>query len=172
MKAYHIILPMLVAASIVGAFLTGRTAGKRAAYAALKPQADTVYHHDTVRVSEPVEVTHTVLKEKRVEVPVYIHTTDTVIRTLYLPREERIYRDTAYMAVVSGVDPSLDYLEIYRKDKEVTTTVERVVRQRPRWSIGVKVGYGAYLAEQPDFAPYIGVGISYNILSFGQRSHR
>lgn len=172
MKAYHIILPLLVAAFIVGAFLTGRTQGKRAAYAAMKPQTDTIYVHDTTRVAQPVEVAHTVIKEKRVEVPVYIHTTDTVIRTLYLPREERIYRDTAYMAVVSGVDPSLDYLEIYRKDMEVTTTVERVVKQRPRWSIGVQVGYGAYLAEQPDFAPYIGVGLSYNILSFGQRSHR
>lgn len=167
MRAHYIILPALIAAAVVGSFLTGRSAGKREAYAAMKPQTDTIYRYDTISVPAPVEIARTVIRERPVEVPVYIHTTDTVIRTIYLPREERIYREKEYMAVVSGVEPSLDYLEIYRRDMEVSNTVERIVKQRPRWSLGVHGGYGVSLGEQVQFSPYIGVGLSYNIISFG-----
>lgn len=158
-----IILSVIIAALACGSFLIGRSAGKRAALAALKPQVDTMVVHDTTRVSTPVEVAHTVVREKVVEVPVYIHTSDTVIQTIYLPREERIYKDSTYMAVVSGVDPSLDYMEVYARTQTITKTIEKAVKVKPKWSVGIQLGAGVvvpFSTAEPTFGGYAGVGLT------------
>lgn len=125
---------------------------------------DTTIVHDTIRMDNPV--------------PTYIRTTDTirlkipvteVLRdTVYvsLPREEKTYRDTNYTAIISGYEPRLDYMEVYPKTITITETVTERTKRRP-WGIGVNVGYGATLHDrQVMLSPYIGIGVSYNFLTF------
>ncbi len=78
-----------------------------------------------------------------------------------LPVIQRHYADSTYEAWVSGpVDPRLDSLRVF-----VPTTIitKREWKPPKRWHIGVTAGYG-YGAK--GFQPYIGIGITYSILSF------
>lgn len=104
---------------------------------------ETVIEHDTTRVEVPVEVTRYVNRERLVYVPV--NTTDTlhIHDTTYivLPREVAEYRDSNYYARVSGISPSLDYIETYN------TTITNTVVQRKRW--GFSVGAGVAVIWSP-----------------------
>ena len=130
-------------------------------------QYDTVWTHDTTTIIRPephyVRITDTML----IAVPVVdtVHVRDSVYITL--PREEKVYADSTYRAVVSGYAPSLDSISVYPTTAIVHVPVTKYVAKR--WGIGVQVGagvqYGA-IRKQVDVGPYIGVGISYNILSF------
>jgi hypothetical protein len=115
----------------------------------------------------------------RVETPVFIerHTVDTMVVSVtefqvvhdtafvQLPREEVEYRDTSYRAVVSGFLPRLEELEIYQREKVVTIQTEKVVRvpDAKRWGVGVQAGYGITPAG---FQPYLGVGVSFDLVSW------
>ena len=128
---------------------------------------DTVTVRDTVVIDRPVPVR--VMKRDTMLVAVR----DTIVRhdTTYisLPRETKTYGDERYTAVVSGYRPSLDRLEIYIEDKVVTkVAIPQSAAPAPkRWGLGVQVGAGATLQGQTvRISPYIGVGISYNLLSW------
>ena len=83
-----------------------------------------------------------------------------------LPRETKVYEDSTYKAQISGYEPRLDYIEVYPRTITITETVTERTRRRP-WGIGVNVGYGATLHDrQVMLSPYIGVGVSYNFLTF------
>lgn len=121
--------------------------------------ADTIRLSDTVEMPVPVEV--------RVVDTMLVAVTDTVTvgDTVYLslPREVKVYGDSTYTAQVSGYRPALDWIEIYPQREVVTRNI--FVYSRKRWGIGLQAGYGAYInAGQVRFAPYVGVGISYDIL--------
>jgi hypothetical protein len=80
-----------------------------------------------------------------------------------IPITQKVYEDSNYTAYVSGYDPRLDSL-IFRMPKEVVTIKEY---QKPkRWGIGIHAGYGMTIKGTPQFTPYIGIGISYNLFSF------
>ena len=89
--------------------------------------------------------------------------------TLYigLPREQRAYRDSLYEAWVSGVQPALDSIRVFAPVQCVTVTEQVPVAVRSRWGLGISAGYGASVgASGPVLAPYVGVGVSYNIISW------
>ena len=88
-----------------------------------------------------------------------LKTQDSV--TVQIPITQRVYETDRYRAVVSGYQPSLDDLLIYQP-----TQVVRIKDKPKRWGIGVQVGYGMTVKGTPQFAPYIGVGVSYNLWSF------
>lgn len=113
--------------------------------------------------------------------PRYIerHTRDTITVTLtevrhdtvavYLPRETKVYEDARYRAEVSGYQPSLDRIDIFTQSQIVTQSTAQVVRQKTRWSLGLSAGYGVAInTTEQTFkpAPYIGVGIQYNLVSW------
>ena len=80
-----------------------------------------------------------------------------------IPITQKVYEDSTYTAYVSGYNPQLDSL-IFRMPREVITIKEY---QKPkRWGIGIHAGYGMTIKGTPQFAPYIGIGISYNLFSF------
>lgn len=123
---------------------------------------DTVIVHDTVRITEPVEVSRTVYRT------VYVPAVDTLTLhdTLYirLEREQKVYADSSYRAWVSGIRPALDSIHVYPETRYVNTVVETVRAQKNRhWGVGVTAGYGI---STQGLVPYIGVGISYNIITF------
>ena len=89
---------------------------------------------------------------------------DTEIRdsaSVEIPITQKVYSEENYTAYVSGYQPSLDSLII---NSPVQTV--RIKDKPKRWGIGVQVGYGVTIGSTPKFAPYVGVGISYNILNF------
>jgi hypothetical protein len=123
----------------------------------VETRVDTLYLHDTIRVTQPVPVT--VRVRDTIRIPVTVPgKTDTV--WAQLPREEKVYQDSTYRAVVSGVFPQLDTIDIYRKNTVITVT-NTVKVPPPRWSIGVQAGYGA---TRDGLSPYIGIGVSYRLL--------
>ena len=82
-----------------------------------------------------------------------------------VPITQTVYEDSTYTAYVSGYRASLDSL-IFRMPREVTTITNTHYQKPKRWSVGVQVGYGVTLKGTPQFAPYVGVGVSYNLFSF------
>lgn len=80
-----------------------------------------------------------------------------------IPITQKIYETELYKAYVSGYHPSLDSLLIFQQ----TQIIHVKDYQKPkRWGIGIQVGYGVTMSRTPQFSPYIGVGISYNLFNF------
>ena len=129
-------------------------------------QTDTLTIRDTVTTVHPVASTQYV--RDSILVPVPVRDTITIRDTFYvsLPREVKTYQDPRYYAEVSGVQPALDLIEIFEETKIVTTDRTTTVTRRDRWGLGVQVGAGLTINEQPTWAPYIGVGLTYNLLSW------
>ena len=124
-------------------------------------QTDTIRITDTLLVEKPVAVEVRIVDTMLVAVTDTISINDTVY--LHLPREIKHYEDSLFRAQVSGYRPALDWIEIYPQKEVVTRNI--FVDSRKRWGIGLQAGYGAYVnAGQVRLAPYLGIGISYDIL--------
>lgn len=118
-----------------------------------------VYKHtsDTIRVPVPVPGPEPEPEPER----------DTIY--VSLPRETRVYEDARYRAEVSGYQPSLDRIDIYTQSQVVTKDVTQVVKKQTRWGLGLSAGYGVTINTTDQTfrpAPYIGVGIHYNLISW------
>ena len=83
--------------------------------------------------------------------------------TVQIPITQKVYEDSTYTAYVSGYRASLDSL-VFKMPREVITIKEK--KKHKRWGVGFQVGYGLTLKGNPQFTPYIGVGVSYNLFSF------
>jgi len=116
-------------------FGIGFIRGRNKARIDLKPKVDTLYHYDTIRLSYPVYFERKVVDTIRVAVRDTIREKDTLY--IALPKEQKTYRSAEYMAVVSGIFPSLDYIETYSLTKTITQTI---VEPRRRWGFSVGVG--------------------------------
>lgn len=78
-----------------------------------------------------------------------------------LPIIQRHYADSTYEAWVSGpIDPRLDSLRVFA---QTTIITKREWKPPKKWHMGPTIGYG-YTPH--GFEPYIGVSITYSILSF------
>ena len=114
----------------------GWSEGFAAGWAAPHP-ADTATRTDTVFIDRPVEV---VRWRDRVE---YLAVTDTIRVAdsvfVAVPIEVRQYADSTYRAQVSGWHPSLDWIEVFARTQTITSTI---VKEAPRWSLGVTAGPG------------------------------
>ncbi len=126
----------------------------------------------------PVSIKAPVLKDSTVvryiDVPVPIQDisneldvdtllTDTV--SISLPISQRVYEDSIYTAWVSGYQPALDSLKIYRPVTTITKTItnSEIRYKTKRWSVGVQAGIGF---TPNRIEPYIGIGVAYNIFSW------
>lgn len=147
-------------------FLVGRWTAPEPPVVSEEVKVVTEVVHDTVTVERPVER----YVRKTDSIRVVVRDTLRVRDTLYisLPREVKVYEDDRYRAEVSGYMPSLDRMDIYQQtqivEKEVVRNIE--VKKRTRWGIGITAGYGVTIGREPTFAPYVGVGINYNIMSW------
>lgn len=124
--------------------------------------------HDTVIVRKPVFVTERAVRTDTVWLPVVRIRTDTVLlrsdglkdsALAVVPITQKVYADSTYKAWVSGYNPRLDSIQVYRQTF-VTTKMETVVRKR-RIGIGVQAGYG-YGFRYGGIEPYVGLGVSWN----------
>ncbi|MDE5749672.1 MAG: hypothetical protein K2H87_02755 [Duncaniella sp.] len=83
---------------------------------------DTIVMRDTLRLSIPAP------SETRAEVR-YVIVRDTI----RLPAEQRVYADSSFRAVVSGIDPRLDSLTLYTPVRTVPVTRTRPAPPRSPW---------------------------------------
>lgn len=102
----------------------------------------------------------------------------TIIDTIYLPqkpqkpqkpqidtliRQEVIYKDSTYMAVVGGIEPYLKSIEIYPKTIYVNNNTTTTIKVRSHFGLGVQVGYGY---GRNGLQPYVGMGVQYNLIQW------
>lgn len=130
-------------------------------------RTDTLRVRDTLVIDRPVPIDTRVTDTLLVAVTdtVQVRVRDTVRVMVQVPRETKLYGDTTYRAQVSGYRPSLDWIEVYPQTTVVTRTI--FVDSRKRWGIGLQAGYGAYFdGGDVSLSPYVGIGISWNILTW------
>ena len=83
-----------------------------------------------------------------------------------VPIESKHYSGKNYDAYVSGYETNLDSIKVYSETQYITETIEKATKtKRKPWGIGFHVGYG-YDFKSKTAAPFVGVGISYDIISF------
>ncbi len=138
--------------ALIGAgFLIGYKSHGNGPNPPISERVDTLIVRDTITLEKPAYIT------KRITDTMLVAVTDTVRMrdTLYLslPREERVYRDSLYMAVVSGYRPSLDRLDIYRTERIVT-----VYKAPRKWGFGIAAGPGLLIS--PDGRAHLGIGVT------------
>lgn len=113
MKKY--IIPIIIALAVIASFASyhkGYTKGQNKAVETIITVRDTLTLTDTIHTVEPKYIAVKTVDTIRVPVPVQ-GKTDTVWAEL--PREQKIYRDSTYLAYVSGYAPRLDSIDVYRK---------------------------------------------------------
>ena len=82
-----------------------------------------------------------------------------------IPLTQKQYCDSTYTAWVSGYEPSLDSIRVYKKREVVT--VSKIIKEPPnRFVVSLNVGYG--ITPQNGLQPYIGIGVGYKLFSFGR----
>ena len=152
--------------TIVGFTLIGYKYGFNSAVRGEIESVDTTYVHDTIIQYEPILEERVVYKREYVPVPV----TDTLWKhdTLYvsLDHEQVVWQDSLSRVYASGILPQIDSVQHFISERVVTRELTKVVKKPCRWGIGVHAGYGIQIGEQVRTTPYIGVGVSYNILSW------
>ncbi len=163
MRTLYYILAAL--ALIGGGFAVGRSC-RPAPVEVVTETRDTLYIRDTI-IAEVAAAPCYIYRTEEVRIPVH----DTLVTrdTIYAAVERTTlrYEDSTYTAIVSGIYPRLDSLAIYPRREVVTIhTTEQVAISR-RWGLGIQAGYGLMVAGgQLHPAPYIGMGVSFNLASW------
>ena len=146
-------------------FLTGRSVGRHENDPKPLPDPQVIHEDVTIEVRPQLIASGTLKETVRVEVrdTVHHHHHDTTY-VFDIPREVKVYADSSYRAVVSGLDPRLDSLTIHTYKETILQPYE-VTRwkERSRWGLSVQGGYGIGAGG---LTPYIGVGVSYRLLDF------
>ena len=130
----------------------------------------TVEVRDTVTIRDTIVIVKPVPQTRVVHDSIYVAVCDTVtVRdTCYiaLPREVKTYQGDRYFAQISGYLPNLDRLDIFEQTNIITNDKTTTVTRKTRWGIGLQVGAGVTISKQPEWHPYVGVGIHYNLISW------
>ena len=113
-------------------------------------------------------ITKTVIRRELIPVTDTLQIHDTTY--IEMEVERKVYADSNYRAVVSGIYPSLDEISVFPETKIVTQTVTVYEPKKPtRFGLGVQAGFGGtygLVGKQFDVGPYLGIGLSYNFVRF------
>ena len=127
---------------------------------------------EVITITDTLVLTDTIIKMQPKPYKVII------IYTIYLPqqpqqpqqpqidtliRQEVIYKDSTYMAVVGGIEPYLKSIEIYPKTIYVNNNTTTTIKVRSRFGLGLQAGYGY---GRNGLQPYVGVGVQYNLIQW------
>lgn len=84
---------------------------------------------------------------------------DTIL--VEVPIYTYVAQDSLYRVEAEGFNVRFNRIEVY--PRTVYRTQEKVVKTSDKWGLGVQVGYGV---SKQGLSPYIGIGVSYNILTW------
>lgn len=155
-----------IIAIVAISYFVGRRDGLNEAQISAVVKVDTMFVYDTITQYEPI------YKEKRIVEKVYIpvEVNDTIWKhdtmLVAMEREQLVWQDSLSRIYASGILPQIDSVEHYVKEMVVQKEISVPKKIKTRWGLGIQLGYGVYYNEKVRTAPYIGIGVSYNILSW------
>ena len=162
MKGWKYILTGIgVAVAILILFLFDRKIPRNVPQEPQSFRVDTLFIRDTIKVTEPVYVTRKVVDSVLVPVADTIRLMDTLY--VFLEREQIRWEDSLSVVYVSGVRPEIDSVIHYAESMVIVKEIPVVRVEKTRWGVGIQAGAGA---TRDGLTPYVGVGVSYNILSW------
>ena len=141
-------------------------------------KVDSLFIRETNSFTEPQKEPAPDVLIKEIPIPVYVADSSAIDSLLnecarlervsdslqlVLLRVQRHYSDSTFDAWVSGIDPRLDSIKTYQTNMVITKEIPVIQVKKTRWGLGVNAGYGV---GQGGLTPYIGIGVSYNILSW------
>lgn len=124
-------------------------------------RVDTLVIHDTLMSYRPIYVTREKVDSVLVPVADTVMMHDTIF--VYLERERVTWRDSLCEVYASGIRVQVDSVAHFTEATIVTRDMTVPVKVKTRWGLGISAGYGV---GKDGLTPYVGVGISYNILSW------
>ena len=166
MKGWQYILTGVgIAVAVLIGFLIGQKHPQKLPVEPIKEKVDTLLIFDTITLTKPVFV------EKIQLDSVYMPVTDTLWKHdtlyVYLEREQIQWQDSLCRVYASGINPQVDSVTHSLPETIINREISVPVKVKSRWGLGIQVGYGAGVnGKQVYLTPYVGVGISYNILSW------
>ena len=166
MKGWQYILTGVgIAVAVLIGFLIGQQHPQKSPVEPIKEKVDTLLIFDTITLTKPIFV------EKIQLDSVYMPVTDTLWKHdtlfVYLEREQIQWQDSLCRVYASGINPQVDSVTHFVQETIVNREISVPVKVKSRWGLGIQVGYGAGInGKQVYLTPYVGVGISYNILSW------
>ena len=166
MKGWQYILTGVgIAVAVLIGVLIGQKHPQKSPVEPIKEKVDTLLIFDTITLTKPVFV------EKIQLDSVYMPVTDTLWKHdtlyVYLEREQIQWQDSLCRVYASGINPQVDSVTHFVQETIITREISVPVKVKSRWGLGIQVGYGAGVnGKQVYLTPYVGVGISYNILSW------
>ncbi len=166
MKGWQYILTGVgIAVAVLIGFLIGQKHPQKSPMEPIKEKVDTLLIFDTITLTKPIFV------EKIQLDSVYMPVTDTLWKHdtlyVYLEREQIQWQDSLCRVYASGINPQVDSITHFVQETIVNREISVPVKVKSRWGLGIQVGYGAGInGKQVYLTPYVGVGISYNILSW------
>lgn len=157
----YIILGLGIAFAVVLAFLVGQRCPRNPQGEPQIPRVDTLYVRDTIKVTEAVSVTKRVVDS----ILVPVHDTTRVKDTIYvfLEREQVRWEDSLAVVYASGVNPQVDSVIHYIQERIIIKEFPVIQVKKTRFGLGFQAGA---TADREGVTPYIGIGVSYNILSW------
>ena len=124
-------------------------------------KVDTLVIRDTIMQYKPIFADK--IKVDSVLIPVK----DTIVIRdsvyIYMDREKITWRDSLCEVYASGIMTQVDSVKHFREYQYVTIDTAIPVKEKSHWGLGINAGYGV---GQGGLTPYIGIGVSYNILSW------
>ena len=124
-------------------------------------KVDTLVVRDTIMQYKPIFVDK--IKVDSVLIPIK----DTIVIRdsvyIYMDREKITWRDSLCQVYASGIMASVDSVRHFQEYKYITIETQVPVKVKSHWGLGVNAGYGV---GKGGLTPYVGVGISYNLLSW------
>ena len=179
MKGWQYIMTGVgIAVAVLIGFFIGQQHPQKSPLEPNTEKVDTLFIRDTNSFTEPPKEPSPDVLIKEIPVPVYVADTsaiDSLLKEcarlervgdslqLVLLRVQRHYSDSTFDAWVSGVDPRLDSIKTYQTNMVISKEIPVIQVKKSRWGLGIQAGYGA---SKDGLSPYIGVGVSYNVLSW------
>ena len=157
----YILIGMGIVVAILIGFLVGRRCPRNAPGETPTPKVDTLFIRDTFKVTEPKYITKRVVDS----IPYPVTDTIRVMDTLYviLERQQVTWEDSLARVYASGVNPHVDSVIHFTQDLIITKEIPVIQVKKTRWGIGIQAGA---TADKNGVIPYVGVGVSYNLLSW------
>lgn len=142
-------------------FLIGKDYHLKLPVEPIKTKVDTLVIYDTITQIEPISVERRVVESVLVPVVDSVMIHDTLF--VYLDREQVVWQDSLSVVYASGILPQVDSVKHFVQDRYITIETQIPVKVKSHWGLGVNAGYGI---GKDGLSPYIGLGLSYNILSW------
>ena len=131
--------------------------------------SDTVIVYKTIAEPQAADSIRTGVIIRSLPIYYAVHDTSVIADTaiirdtvsVEIPISRKTYIGEDYRAVISGYEANLDTIQVNTK------TITNTIYQEPsKWALGISAGYGV---TARGLQPYVGVGVTYNILQWKKR---